>query len=123
MSNMVNLETFAGGALAEQINTELEKVITNIYDPNTDPGKTRKLTLTINFKPSKDRNFAAVSIQTKSTLSPVIPTETNIIIDKDLKTGNIMAAELRNQIAGQVEMTIEEPAPQGDSVIDLKKVK
>lgn len=124
MSNLVNLETFAGGALAEQINSELEKVIENIYDPNTDQKKARKLTLTITFKPYNKRNGASVSIQAKSTLSPVIPTETNIMIDKDIKTGKVLASELGNQIAGQTEMNIEveEKIPDGsDGVIDLRK--
>lgn len=104
MSNMVNLETFAGGALAEKLNAELANVIENIYDPNTDAGKTRKLTATITFKPSKNRQTAAVSVQVKSALAHIVTAETNIIIDRDVRTGKVMAAEIGNQMPGQVAL-------------------
>lgn len=123
MEMMINLDSFAGGALAEQINTEISKIITNIYDPNTDPAKVRKLTLTISFKSNHNRSVAAVNIQTKSTLAPVMPMETNIMIDRDLKTGRVVAAEIGNQAAGQIEMEIEDPTPKGDTVINLKKIR
>jgi hypothetical protein len=123
MEMMINLDSFAGGALAEQLNTELAKVITNIYDPNTDPAKVRKLTLTISFKANHNRSVAAVSIQAKSSLAPIMPLETNIMIDRDLKSGKVVAAEIGNQAAGQIEMEMEEPAPKGDTVINLKNVK
>ncbi|WP_257279280.1 hypothetical protein [Clostridium botulinum] len=36
MEKMINLETFADGALAEKINMALKEVLENIADPNTD---------------------------------------------------------------------------------------
>lgn len=120
---IVNLQTFAGGSLAEQLNTELQKVIDNIADPNTDSGKARKLTCTITIKPSSKRSTAAVSIQTKSTLVPVMPSETTIMIDKDITTGRVLAAEIGNQVPGQIEMDLDiPPAMDKDAtVIDLRK--
>ncbi|ACD21794.1 conserved hypothetical protein [Clostridium botulinum B str. Eklund 17B (NRP)] len=35
MENMINLETFAEGALAEKVNMALKEVLSNITDPNT----------------------------------------------------------------------------------------
>jgi hypothetical protein len=110
---MFNLENFSGGQLSEQINTEIEKVVNNIYDPNTDPNKVRKVVATISFKPNKKRTGAAVVVDVKSTLAPSFPTETNIAIDRDFNTGMVLATEIGNQIVGQVEMDIEEPAPKG----------
>jgi hypothetical protein len=43
----IDLNTFANGALAERANEELQKILENIADPNTDAKKKRKLTLTI----------------------------------------------------------------------------
>lgn len=120
---MVNLNTFAKGALYEQFNEEYEKILNNIDDPNTDAPKARKLTVTVTFKPNNKRNGANVSISTKSSLVPVMPIETSIIIDKDLRTGKVLAAEYSSQIAGQVEMEVEDSDEnvQAENVIDLKK--
>lgn len=120
---MFNFETFAGGALAEQLNTEIGKVLSNIYDPNTDEKKSRKVTLSITFKPTAKRKGAIVSIAAKSTLAPAVPSETSIIIDKDLRTGDVLAAEYTNQLKGQVEMDIPEAdeVPIGENVLDLRK--
>jgi hypothetical protein len=120
MEKMINLETFAGGALAEQINTEIEKVVNNIYDPNTDAKRVRKLTLTLSFKPNQKRSVAEIDIQAKTTLAPFLPTQANIMIDKDLSTGKIVAAEIGSNIPGQIEMEIDDPEPKGENVIDLK---
>ncbi|HHN8468142.1 hypothetical protein [Clostridioides difficile] len=39
---MIALEKFAGGVLKEKFNTELQKVLDNIADPNTDFKKNKK---------------------------------------------------------------------------------
>ena len=46
----INLEKFADGALSVQVNKALHKVVENILDPNTDPTKARKITVTITMK-------------------------------------------------------------------------
>ncbi|WP_180270636.1 hypothetical protein [Sporanaerobium hydrogeniformans] len=43
------------------------------------------------------------------------------MIDKDLKTGQVKAAEIGGQIAGQME--IEQEVVKQEGVIDLKKAK
>lgn len=47
----------------------MEEVTKNIQDPNTEPGATRKITVTIGFKPNQERNFVATGVQTKTTLA------------------------------------------------------
>jgi len=120
----INLNTFAGGALAEQLNIELQKVIDNIDDPNTPPVAVRKLTLEISLKPNQRRNGANVTINVKSKLAPVIPVETAIMIGRD-GAGNVEAAEIRNQVAGQLEMDLTEiDTPTGKpGVINLRDKK
>ncbi|MGE7919526.1 ATP-dependent Clp protease proteolytic subunit [Viridibacillus sp. NPDC093762] len=44
---MLDLNTFANGALAEKANTELQRVIENIADPNTSFKSKRKVTTDI----------------------------------------------------------------------------
>lgn len=120
----INLNTFAGGALAEQLNNELQNVINNIYDPNTPATVARKLILEITLKPNQRRNGAQVQINAKSKLAPVIPVETSIMIDLDGE-GHVVAAEIGKQIAGQIEMDLSEvDTPSGaPNVIDLRKDK
>ena len=48
----VDLEKFANGAFSAQVNRAIEEVTENIQNPNTDAGATRKLTVTIAFKPN-----------------------------------------------------------------------
>lgn len=119
MEKILNLEEFGGGALAEQINSELQKVINNIADPNTKATQMRKLNLTITFKPNESRNLSQVNISAKSTLATAVPFETNIFIDKDLKTGQVLASEIGNKLPGQVEMDLD--SSNNANVIDLKK--
>lgn len=120
---MINFDTLANGAAKERFNYELEKVLENIKDPNTKDTKVRKLTLTICFKPTEDRDLAEVSIEAKSTLAAAIPSKTKIMIDRDIETGKVVAAEYKNQIPGQVEMNIEETeikTSNQSNVVDLR---
>mgnify|MGYP000868145891 CR=1 FL=1 len=121
MRTEVNLANLTRGALMEQFNTELEKVIENIADPNTEAKKARKITINITLKPNENRNIVAVEVQTKSTLAPANKVETNLFIDKD-KDGNLAVAEIYNEIPGQ--MSIDdlgiEPQDKNSKVINIK---
>lgn len=122
MNRTIDFNEFAGGALIEQLNIELSKVLENIADPNT-PSKTlRKLTLTLSFKPDEERDLSTVDIKTQSKLAPPKPLSTKIIIDRDLNTGKIVGAEYKKQMPGQ--LSIEETAENNDKALsDLKIIK
>lgn len=47
MFEITNLSEMSNGAVNERFNYELQKVVENICDPNTDPKKKRKITLTM----------------------------------------------------------------------------
>lgn len=98
---MINLSNFANGAVAERFNIELQKVLENIADPNTDPKKARKLTLTVTVKADENRDIANVSIQTKTNLAPAKEIETKIIMDYDT-SGKVVGAELQSGAKGQL---------------------
>lgn len=97
MSNM------ARGALSEQFETELEKVLENIMDPNTEAKKPRKITINMEFKPNEQRNMAQIKCQAKSVVVPANTVETAIIIGKN-NDGGIEAAELGQEVYGQMEI-------------------
>lgn len=87
-----------------QINRELEKVTENIQDPNTDATAKRRITVVIEFKPNEARNFVTTGVQAKSTLAPALGAVTALNMGKDLKTGEVEAVEIGNQIPGQMSI-------------------
>lgn len=136
----INLEQFAGGKLSVQLNKALEKITENIQDPNTDAQKVRKINVSISFRPNDERNFAATTVETKLSLAPELGATTALSMGRDLRTGEVEAVEIFNQIPGQmnVEDVIdqEEDEPQkafdpdtgeiyepSNKVIDLRKAK
>lgn len=69
----VTLENLAGGAAAEQFGYELDRVLRNIADPNSDPEATRKIEMVVAFKPSSDREGAQVIVKVTSKLAGLKP--------------------------------------------------
>ena len=120
----INLETFANGAFTAQVNRAMEEVTKNIQDPNTEPGATRKITVTIGFKPNQERNFVATGVQTKTTLAPALGPVTALSMGKDIQTGEVEAVEIGNQIPGQMSMEDlpQAPADTGTVEVDGKTV-
>lgn len=136
----INLEEFANGAFTEQINRELKKVTENIQDPNTDAAAKRRITVVIEFKPNDARDFVTTGVQAKSTLAPALGAVTAMNMGKNLKTGEVEAVEIGNQLPGQMRFaeTVEEESDTiktvdpstgevyetpRNNVVDLRKVR
>lgn len=116
----INLETFANGAFTAQVNRAIEEVTKNIQDPNTEASAARKITVTIGFKPNQERNFVATGVQTKTTLAPALGAVTALSMGKDIKTGNVEAVEIGNQIPGQVSMVdIKGVVPAASGTVEI----
>lgn len=107
MENMINLEKFAEGALAEKMNGALKEVLENIQDPNTDFKLKRKLTLEMTFVSGEDRELAEVSMIAKTKLAPNKPIATKLVIGTDGK-GGVLASEYKKQVPGQSTMRVNE---------------
>ena len=108
----INLEEFAGGKLSVQLNKALEKVTENVQDPNTDAQKVRKINVSISFRPNDERNFVATTVETKLSLAPELGATTALSMGRDLRTGEVEAVEIFNQIPGQMNV---------DDVIDQEE--
>lgn len=104
----INMEEFAGGAFSAQINRELRKIAENIQDPNTDATAKRRITVVIEFKPNEKRDFVTTGVQAKSTLAPALGAVTALNMGKNLKTGEVEAVEIGNQLSGQLQFAEEE---------------
>lgn len=119
----IDLADFANGALAERFSVELQKVLENIADPNTDPKKPRKLQMTLTIKADENRDIANVSIQTKTSLVPAKEIETKLLIDYDAK-GNVVGAELKSGAKGQLFINDDgQIADDKGKVIDLRQMQ
>lgn len=99
-----NLEEFAGGKLSVQLNKALEKVTENIQDPNTDAQKVRKINVSISLRPNDERNFVSTTVETKLSLAPELGATTALSMGRDLRTGEVEAVEIFNQIPGQMNV-------------------
>ena len=108
----INLEQFAGGKLSVQLNKALEKITENVQDPNTDAQKVRKINVSISFRPNDERNFVATTVETKLSLAPELGATTALSMGRDLRTGEVEAVEIFNQIPGQMNV---------DDVIDQEE--
>ena len=136
----INLEQFAGGKLSVQLNKALEKITENVQDPNTDAQKVRKINVSISLRPNYERNFVSTTVETKLSLAPELGATTALSMGRDLRTGEVEAIEIFNQIPGQMSVNDvidqEEEEPQkafdpdtgeiyepSNKVIDLRKAK
>ena len=103
----LNIANFAKGALVEQADDEIQKVLDNILDPNTDSKKARKVQITLTFKPI-NREAASVSVETKSSIAPFNPVTSQIFIGRD-NEGKVAAAEyVKGTIPGQLDLIDKE---------------
>lgn len=100
------------GKLSVQLNKALEKITENVQDPNTDAQKVRKINVSISFRPNDERNFVATTVETKLSLAPELGATTALSMGRDLRTGEVEAVEIFNQIPGQMNV---------DDVIDQEE--
>lgn len=103
MKRIRSLDDLMNGAALERFNKSMQEVLQNIFDPNTDAKKPRKITMTVTVKPDKSRNSAKFYLDVRSTLAHVEPFETNVMLARD-DAGNASAAEFGNEIPGQLNV-------------------
>jgi hypothetical protein len=124
MPNMIDLSNFADGAVAERVNIEIQKVLENLADPNTDAKKARTITVKITMKGDEKRDLANVSVQASSKLAPAKEIETKIVLDRDGR-GKIVGQELKSGVKGQVFMDSDGDVAEdtGKKIVDFRKTE
>lgn len=114
MPQIVNKKSvleMAMGAIAEITDYEVERVVANIMDPNTNATAKRKITITLTFAPDDYRQQIGMDAQAKTTLAPIQPVRTSLCITK-ARDGSLLLAEMTPQVPGQVDMDGDEtPMP------------
>ena len=101
-----SLLQMAYGAIQERVDYEVSRVVDNILDMNTEAKVKRKVVLTITMVPDEDRQVVKIEASAKSTLAPVTPVGTSLVITAD-GNGEMILAEIIPQVPGQISMTGE----------------
>lgn len=96
------------GAILVAADYELEKVMSNINDINTDPKKKRTMSIKVTFTPNQDRKKITMSTQVVSKVEPVSPVETTLfnVIETNRDTGEAVNVlrEVTDQAPGQLNV-------------------
>lgn len=108
----LTLEGLGNGAAVELFQNALQRVLENIQDPNTVAEATRKVVLTVEIKPNKNRRGAAVKYHVKETLASAEPMETTLLLG--VVNGVAVASEYNGDPR---QMRIEEFIEQGSGKI------
>ena len=118
MEEKLRIEELAGGSIQEQFQKAVGAVLENMRDINTSYKEKRKITIEIEFKQDEMRQDVAVAIKTTTRLAASVPVNTNLLVAKDLKTGEIIAEEYGRQVRGQTRFD-----PETGEILEDKTVK
>lgn len=110
----LQLSELAEGAIQEKLDGELQKVFTNIHDPNTGATAKRTVTIKLDFKPDDNRQVITVSSDFTTKLAPVEGVSTTVLTGRDISTGKVEAHELRSAVPGQTYLDPEDGKPKTD---------
>ena len=103
MENQVtsSILEMAQGAIKEQTDIEVGKIIENILNLNTSPSKKRTLTLKVDFEPNENRTQVVIKASATSKLQGNNAIQTALCVGVDTKSGELIATELIPNMAGQ----------------------
>ena len=90
--NIIDLNKFGNGALAQKVNHELQRIIENINDPNTNPTKARTLTIKLSLTADEEREYIETGIDVTSSLVGYKPAKAKMLMGK--QDGKVTAREL-----------------------------
>lgn len=97
-----NIAELQEGAVQEKIDSEIQKLMTNILDLNTDLKFKRKLEVHFTFEVTDEkRSVIGVDAQVKTKLAPPVTVGTTMLAGRNLDTGFIEARELNSGTPGQ----------------------
>ncbi len=105
-ASMSDLNTLMGGAVNERWQDALGELAQNVLDPNTDPTKARKITMTLTVKPNSARDGGEMSFDIRKSFAPPVPVRQTVFFDMD-DAGTVHATQRLDQVPGQVSMSGE----------------
>lgn len=94
----LNVGNILGGKFPERFNKAIQQLIDNMRDPNTPADATRKITFDFTFKPTDDRQTAAVLLTTKLKLASMEPCAGTVYVSKAEGSLKAYTRDLRQEI-------------------------
>lgn len=91
----VTISTIANGALFELVDRELERVVADILDLNTEAEAKRSVSIKITIAPDKNRGFGVAMIEVSSSLGKPKPVGSTMFFGR--KNGKIVVLENATQ--------------------------
>lgn len=86
MAEPISLVNIGKGAALDLFNMELQRVLENIRNPNTDWKKVRKVVISVSIKPDETRDSGQVTLEASSTLAAATrPFKTNIFMGEEAR--------------------------------------
>lgn len=79
---ILSIDNMAGGAVYEMFNEALKRLAANVGDVNTEPTQKRKIVLTIEAEPYKDRSGAEYKVRVDTKLAGLRPAESTMYFAK-----------------------------------------
>jgi len=107
LPELLSIDNMASGAVYEMFNEALKRLAANVADPNTEPTQKRKLTLTIDVTPYKDRSGAEYKARVDAKLAGLKPAEANMYF---ANRGGEFLAFGRNTKQEEIQFEMQ-PAP------------
>lgn len=98
----ISLFDLLDGGVKELADLNLQRVLDNIRDPNTEQKKARTITVRFTFTPNEMRDSTLVNIAVDSKIAPVKSVEATLDIGKD--NGKLVAVERPKYTPGQLRM-------------------
>ena len=100
----INIQDICEGVLKEKLNQAFQTVMQNMQDRNTSYKDKRSIEMKLTFGQNENRDRVEVSVSVKEKLAPQAPVKTQLSVEKDLETGEIVACEYGRQIKGQMNL-------------------
>lgn len=118
----VSVATLGGGVILPRLDAELQRVASNILDPDTKATAAREITLKIKIKPDDQRDFASVEIAVGAKLAAAKPQATKVFINQT-RSGDVIVSERDTRNGDLFEAEGETPAPNVPPSIAARKAE
>lgn len=109
------IATLANGTLDERFQVAMRDLIANVQDLNTPAKAKRSIRMTVEVKPSNDRDSAQVLIGVETKLAPMQPQETTLHFVRNPANGKFSALA-----SGYNQDNLFDAASAGKALADTK---
>lgn len=115
----ISILDIMGGAIQERADLELQGILKNIADLNTDLKKVRTLTIKFFLTACEERSSISVDVQVDSKKAPLKKVSTQLTLGE--LEGRLVAVEQSKAIPGQLDLTGREQGK--EKIINLGSAK